>query len=109
MVSFRGDRIAQRGDDGSAPGAGAVSWVRDGGDRLVAGAGVRRCGGGPRRASPNAKAAGRAAAQQRRDSISPAAYGENPPSVQRCLGDPEPMPGARPSGTAHAPKRAVKP
>jgi len=42
--------------------------VRDGGDRRVAYAGERRCGGGPRRASPNAKAAGRAAARQLRDS-----------------------------------------
>jgi hypothetical protein len=49
--SFRGDRIARRGEDGPAALAGAVIGVRDGGTRLAAGTGERRCGGGPRRAS----------------------------------------------------------
>jgi len=30
-VSFRGDRIARRWEDGPAARAGAVTWVRDGG------------------------------------------------------------------------------
>jgi hypothetical protein len=40
--SFRGDRIARRGEDGPAAVAGAVSGVRDGGDHRVTGAGERR-------------------------------------------------------------------
>jgi hypothetical protein len=47
-----GDRIARREEDGPAALAGAVTGVRDGGIRLAAGVGERRCGGGPRRASP---------------------------------------------------------
>jgi hypothetical protein len=46
---------ARREEDGPATLAGAANWVRDGGDRLVADAGERRCGGGPRRASPTQK------------------------------------------------------
>jgi hypothetical protein len=48
-LSRRQDRPAR--EDGPAALAGAVTGVRDGGDRLAAGAGQRRCGGGPRRAS----------------------------------------------------------
>jgi hypothetical protein len=78
-ASFRGDRIARRVEDGPAALAGAVTGVRDGGDRLEAGAGERRCGGGPRRASPTLRQRAWAAAHQRRDSpATRAVYGGNP-------------------------------
>jgi hypothetical protein len=71
--SFRGDSAPGAGGrpDGSA--SAVNRGVRDGGDRLAAGAGERRCGSGPRRASPNAKAAGLGRRPQRRDSPPPRA------------------------------------
>ena len=48
-LSRRQDRPAR--EDGPATLAGAVTGVRDGGERLAADAGERRGGGGPRRAS----------------------------------------------------------
>jgi hypothetical protein len=75
-VIFARRQNARRGEGGPAALAGAVTRSRDGGDCLVAGAGERRCGGGPRRASPNAKAAGLGRRPQRRDSpLTPATYG----------------------------------
>jgi hypothetical protein len=69
-------------------GHGAVAGARDGGDRLAAAAGERRCGGGSRRASPNAKAAGWAAAHQRRDSpANPGRLRRDSLHVQRFLGE----------------------
>jgi hypothetical protein len=72
-VSFRGDRIARREEDGPAALAIEVTSVRDGGDRLAAGAGERRGGSSPRRCAAALEAAGQAAAPQRRDSRHPAA------------------------------------
>jgi hypothetical protein len=50
-AGFRGDRIARRGQTARPFWADAATGVRNGGDRRPAGAGKRRCGGGPRRAS----------------------------------------------------------
>jgi hypothetical protein len=67
-VIFARRQDARREEDGPAALADAVTGMRDGGDRLAAGAGERRGGSRPRRASPDAKAAGYTAAPQRRDS-----------------------------------------
>jgi hypothetical protein len=80
--SRRQDRLAR--EDGPAALAGAVTRVRDGGDRLAAGAGERRCGGGPRRASPTLRQRAWAAAYQRRDSpAAPSCLRREPSPVQR--------------------------
>ena len=66
--SFRGDRIARHGKTARSLRQARPTGVCDGGDRLAASAGERRCGGGPRRASPTLRQRAWAAAQQRRDS-----------------------------------------
>jgi hypothetical protein len=58
---------------------GSVIRVRDGGACLAAGAGERRCGGGPRRASSTLRQRAWAAAHRGRDSPpTPTANGANP-------------------------------
>jgi hypothetical protein len=83
-VIFARRQDARREEDGPAALASAVTEVRDGGDRPAAGAGERRCGGGPRRASPTQRQRAWAAAHQRRDSpASPGRLRREPSPVQR--------------------------
>jgi len=77
-ASFRGDRIAQRGRTARPLRQARLTGVRDGGDRLVAGAGERRCGGGPRRASLRKGSGPGPPPPAARLPASLAAYGGNP-------------------------------
>jgi hypothetical protein len=106
-AGFRGDRIARRART-ARPLWQCGQRVRDGGDRLAAGAGERRCGGGPRRASPTL----------RQRAGPPPASGETPrqlrPHTTGALACPALPPVnsglcPEPSRAARTPKRAFQP
>jgi hypothetical protein len=67
-VIFARRQDARREEDGPATLAGEVTEVRDGGDRLAAGAG-KGAAAAARAVRLHATSAGRAAAHQRRDSL----------------------------------------
>jgi len=104
--SFRGDRMPGAARTARRLWQARSTGMRDRGDRLAAGAGERRGGGGPRRASPTLRQRAWAAAHRRRDSPRP-----QPPSTGTLvrpnapLGDPTPMSGARPGPDGPARRR----
>ena len=105
-ASFRGGRIARRGRTARPLWQARSPGVRDGGDRLAAGAGGTALRRRPAPCVPNAKAAGRAAAHQRRDSPPAQPPTAGTPPVQRLPSvNPAPMPGARPGPTGLARRR----
>ena len=81
-VIFARRQDARREEDGPAALAGVVTRVRDGGDRLAAGAGERRGGSRPRRASPTLR--------QRATLPPPAA--RLPANLSRLWREPSPVP-----------------